>query len=109
MVRGRCRACSRPPALPAAPAAAALPGQCNALEGLHTLQVACGVGFTLFLARPHDKLGATPVYEPSVATEESRGGAAAAAGDDDSVGASKGGAKRKGGGGGGGGRGKKAK
>lgn len=36
--------------------------KCAPLEGWHTQQVACGVGFTLFLVQPDEaKLAALPV------------------------------------------------
>eukprot|EP00879_Flechtneria_rotunda_P014497 GHRR01015149.1.p1 GENE.GHRR01015149.1~~GHRR01015149.1.p1 ORF type:complete len:445 (+),score=126.49 GHRR01015149.1:103-1437(+) len=88
----------------------ARPGKCDALEDTFTHQVACGVGFTLFLTELTDKLSKSPVFEPSVATEEAK----AVAEDEAGAGTSKGGeaaagAKRKGATAAGGGRGKKAK
>jgi hypothetical protein len=84
-----------------------------ALEGLHTHQVACGVGFTLFLTEPKaERIEKFPVYEPAVAVEEAKGGeeAEAAAGSSKVAAGGKGGAgaKRKGAAAAGG-KGKKAK
>jgi hypothetical protein len=84
-----------------------------ALEGMHTHQVACGVGFTMFLAEPQaERLAEFPVYEPAVAVEEAKGGddsEAAAAGSSKAAAGAKGaGAKRKGAAAAGG-KGKKAK
>jgi hypothetical protein len=82
-----------------------------ALEGMHTHQVACGVGFTLFLTEPSgDRLAKFPVHEPSVAVEEAKAGAdnEAAAGSSKAAAAKGAGAKRKGAAAAGG-KGKKAK
>jgi hypothetical protein len=41
--------------------------QCEALEGLHTEAVACGVGFTLFLVEPgNERVAKLPLHEPEV-------------------------------------------
>lgn len=41
------------------------PGKCNALENAHTHQVACGVGFTMFLVDADSEAAKqAPVYEP---------------------------------------------
>jgi hypothetical protein len=85
--------------------------QCTALEGMHTQQVACGVGFTLFLTEPKaDKLAKFPVHEPKVAVEEAKGGddSEAAAGSSKAAAGKGAGAKRKGAAAAGG-KGKKAK
>ncbi|KAF6255653.1 RCC1/BLIP-II [Scenedesmus sp. NREL 46B-D3] len=90
----------------------ARPDKCTALEGMHTHQVACGVGFTLFLTEAKaDQLAKFPVHEPSVAVEEAKGGndnEAAAAGSSKAAAGKGAGAKRKGAAGAGG-KGKKAK
>lgn len=97
---------------PSGKKSSARPDKCMALEGMSTQQVACGVGFTLFLTEPNtDKLAKFPVYEPAVAVEEAKGGGddEAAAGGSSKAAAAKGaGAKRKGAAAGGG-KGKKAK
>ncbi|KAL3142373.1 hypothetical protein ABBQ38_002709 [Trebouxia sp. C0009 RCD-2024] len=47
------------------------PDKVHALEGVHTHQVACGIGHTLFLVKPGSKqVEALEVFEPAVAEEE---------------------------------------
>lgn len=72
----------------------ARPGKCDALEDTLTQQVACGMGFTLFLTEATDRVAKMPLWEAAVDVEE-----AAAAADDDEAGSSKAaaaGGKRKG-------------
>lgn len=59
---------------PAGKKTSARPAKCDALENTHTHQVACGVGFTLFLTEPKgDALSKFPVFEPALAVEEAKG------------------------------------
>jgi hypothetical protein len=84
--------------------------QCTALEGMHTQQVACGVGFTLFLTEPKaDKLAKFPVHEPKVAVEEAKGGDDNEAAGSSKAAAGKGAGSKRKGAAAAGGKGKKAK
>ncbi|DBB10767.1 hypothetical protein WJX82_005865 [Trebouxia sp. C0006] len=56
---------------PSGKKSSANPDKVYALEGVHTHQVACGIGHTLFLVKPGSKqVEDLEVYEPAVAEEE---------------------------------------
>ncbi|KXZ45514.1 hypothetical protein GPECTOR_53g100 [Gonium pectorale] len=65
------------------------PAKCEPLDGGHTHQVACGIGFTMFLVDPaHPRLAEAPEWESTIPVEEPPNPEAVA-------GAQKGGNKRK--------------